>query len=227
MCRLASLRSRLAMLRRAFSLGVLLALSLALPAWAQDAPSLEALQARYDRLASLRASFTQVTASEFADDSVRVRGRVLLAGNQYRVETPSQIVVTNDTTTWIYAPADSQVVVNDADAQASTLTPQAFLTASAQKYTVTAVRSVRRRGAGHHVLALTATGTAARFQKASLWVRMSDQIVTRLRAADRNGSTLDLRLNDIAVNPSLGNAPFTFSVPSGVEVVDLRRTASQ
>lgn len=216
------------MLRRAFSLGVLLALSLALPAWAQDAPSLEALQARYDRLASLRASFTQVTASEFADDSVRVRGRVLLAGNQYRVETPSQIVVTNDTTTWIYAPADSQVVVNDADAQASTLTPQAFLTASAQKYTVTAVRSVRRRGAGHHVLALTAaTGTAARFQKASLWVRMSDQIVTRLRAADRNGSTLDLRLNDIAVNPSLGNAPFTFSVPSGAEVVDLRRTASQ
>ncbi len=227
MCRLASLRSRLAMLRRAFSLGVLLALSLALPAWAQDAPSLEALQARYDRLASLRASFTQVTASEFADDSVRVRGRVLLAGNQYRVETPSQIVVTNDTTTWIYAPADSQVVVNDADAQASTLTPQAFLTASAQKYTVTAVRSVQRRGAGHHVLALTATGTAARFQEASLWVRISDQIVTRLRATDRNGSTLDLRLNDIAVNPSLGNAPFTFSVPNGAEVVDLRQTASQ
>jgi outer membrane lipoprotein-sorting protein len=44
-----------------------------------------------------------------------------------------------------------------------------------------------------------------------------------MRATDRNGSTLDLRLRDIATKPSLQDSSFTFSPPAGVEVVDLRR----
>ncbi len=215
------------MLRRLFFLGLLVGLGLATPTKAQDAPSLDALQARYDRLTSLRATFTQVSASEFASDSTRMNGRVLLAGNQYRVETPSQTVVANDTTTWIYSPADSQVVVNDADTDASTLTPQTFLATASTKYDVAETRSVQRRGIPHHVFALTATTEAARFRQATLWVRQSDQIVTRLRATDRNGSTLDLRLNNITVNPTFEGSPFTFSAPPEIEVVDLRQTASQ
>lgn len=193
---------------------------------AQDALSLEALQARYDRLGTLRASFTQVIGSTFADDSTRIQGRVLLAGNKYRVETPSQTVVTNGETTWIYSPADSQVVVNDAGSQESTVTPQTFLTASAERYEIESSRTDTRSGTPHTVLSLKATAQSARFRKATLWVRQSDRIVTRLRATDRNGSTLDLRLHDIVVDSTLEGTPFTFSAPDGVEVVDLRAESS-
>lgn len=214
------------MLRR--SLFVLSAVLLAFtpPAPAQDAPSLEALQARYDQLDGLRATFLQVTASEFAGDSTRIEGRVLLSGNKYRVESPGQTVVTNGETTWIYSPADSQVVVNDADANASTITPQTFLTASAKTYDVVSTRTTQRNGALHDVLSLTATADTARFRRATLWVRRSDRIVTRLRATDRNNSTLDLRLYDIAVDPAFEGSPFTFSPPKTAEVVDLRKNAS-
>jgi outer membrane lipoprotein carrier protein len=214
------------MRRRVFVLVFPLLLVFAPLAPAQEAPSLEALQDRYDRLGGLRATFTQVTQSDFANDSTQVDGRVLLAGDKYRVETPSQTVVTNGATSWIYSPADSQVVVSDADAEASTITPQTFLTASAERYEVTTTRTSRRDGALHNVLSLTATGDAARFQEAVLWVRRTDRIVTRLRATDRNGATLDLRLHDIAVNPTFEGRPFTFSAPDGVEVVDLRANAS-
>lgn len=215
------------MIRRASLLGLLLCLSFGTSAPAQDAPSLKVLQDRYDQLTGLRATFTQMTASEFASDSSRIEGRVLLAGNNYRVETPSQTVVSNGTTTWIYSPADSQVVVNNADADASTITPQTFLTASAKRYDVTSTRTVRRDGTPHHVLSLSATTKSARFSEATLWVRQSDQIVTRLRATDRNGSTLDLRLHDIAVSPNFEDTPFTFSAPKGIDVVDLRSNASK
>lgn len=211
---------------RLFLAGLLVGLALPLSAPAQEAPSLEALQARYDRLGGLQAAFTQVTSSEFAGGSTQVEGTVHLAGNKYRVETPSQTVVTNGTTTWIYSPADSQVVVNDADAEASTITPQAFLTTSAENYTVTSTRSASRQGTPHHVLTLTATGSSARFEDATLWVRRGDDIVTRLRATDRNGTTLDLRLQDIVVNPSIDEATFSFTAPNGVEVVDLRPDAA-
>lgn len=212
------------MSRRLLLLGVLLC-AVALPAGAQDSgPTLQALQSRYDALAGLRATFTQVTASEFADDSTRIDGTVLLAGNRYRVETPAQTVVTDGATTWIYSPADSQVVVNTADAEASTLTPQAFLTTAAEKYDRTSARSATRAGTAHEVLSLAAANSSARFEEATLWVRRPDRVVTRLRAIDRNGSILDLRLRDIRIDPPISGDPFSFSPPEDVEVVDLRPT---
>jgi outer membrane lipoprotein carrier protein len=118
------------------------------------------------------------------------------------------------------------VVINDADADASTVTPQTFLTASAQRYHVTATRTAERSGAAHDVLSLSATAESAQFRKAILWVRRTDRIVTRLRATDRSGSTLDLRLYEIDLVSDFADAPFTFSPPDGVEVVDLRADAS-
>jgi outer membrane lipoprotein carrier protein len=169
----------------------------------------------------------QVSASEFTSDSSQIEGRVLLSGNKYRVEAPAQTVVNNGRTTWIYSPVDSQVVVNDAEADASTITPQTFLTSSAERYDVASTRTTRRDGTPHDVLSLSAANDTARFAQATLWVRQSDRIVTRLRATDRNGATLDLRLYEIEVDPALEGQPFVFSPPSGIEVVDLRGEASK
>ncbi|MFB6098111.1 MAG: outer membrane lipoprotein carrier protein LolA [Salinibacter sp.] len=215
------------MRHRILPLALMCFLFLSPPTSAQDAPSLAELQARYERLNGLRAAFIQITTSEFAGDSTRIDGRVLLQGNKYRVETPGQTVVTNGETTWIYSPADSQVVVNNADRSGSTITPQTFLTTSAEAYEVTATKTTRRNGALHDVLSLTATADTTRFRKATLWVRRTDRIVTRLRATDRNGATLDLRLHDIVVNPAFKDTPFTFSPPEGAEVVDLRRNSGE
>lgn len=194
------------------------------PVYAQSEPiSLETVHTAYTNLDALQAEFTQVVSSEFAEDSTRLTGTVLLSGNKYRVEAPDQTVVTDGTTTWIYTPADTQVVVNDADQGESAVTPDAFLTASAERYTVTETRNVQRSGRPHHRLDIEATDSASQFETATLWVRGSDHIVSRMRATDRNGSTLDLRLHEIEVNPSIVDTAFTFHPPDGVEVIDLRQ----
>jgi len=199
-------------------------LTLASPALAQtNALSLSDVQEAYDDLEGLRASFTQFISSDFAGDTTRVEGTVLLSGNKYRVQTPDQTVITNGETTWIYTPADSQVVINDAGNEATQVTPKTFLTASSERYRITESQSVTRAGAPHQKLAVTATDSTSRFEAAVLWVRQADRVVTRMQATDRNGSTLDLRLGDITVNPTLEDSSFAFSPPNGVEVVDLRR----
>ena len=199
-------------------------LTLASPALAQtNALSLSDVQEAYDDLEGLRASFTQLISSDFAGDTTRVEGTVLLSGNKYRVQTPDQTVITNGETTWIYTPADSQVVINDAGNDATQVTPKTFLTASSERYRITESQSVTRAGAPHQKLAVTATDSTSRFEAAVLWVREADRVVTRMQATDRNGSTLDLRLGDITVNPTLEDSSFAFSPPNGVEVVDLRR----
>ncbi len=211
-------------MNRLAPLVVLLGLTFASPALGQaDALSLTDVQEAYDALDGLRASFTQVISSNFAGDTTQIRGTVLLSGNKYRVEAPDQTVVTDGQTTWIYTPADSQVVLNDAEQDESTVTPETFLTASADLYTVTTSSPTTRQGAPHVKLAISASDSASRFTEATLWVRRTDRVVTRMRATDRNGSILDLRLRDIVVNPDLGTDPFSFSPPENVEVIDLRR----
>lgn len=199
-----------------------LGLVFTIPALAQDDVSLSDVQTTYDALDGLRASFTQVISSDFAGDTTKLRGTVVLSGNKYRVETATQTVVTDGQTTWIYTPADSQVVINDTEQDASTVTPETFLTASATRYEKTGTTSTTRRGRPHVKLTVAATDSSSRFTEATLWVRRSDRVVTRMRATDRNGSALDLRLRNLVVNPPRTDNPFTFTPPTGVEVVDLR-----
>jgi len=181
----------------------------------------------YRALDGLEASFEQVMSSEFAGDTLRVRGSVLLSGNKYRVQTPDQTVVTDGETTWIYTPADSQVVINDAETGDGRVTPETFLTASTDRYEVTSTASTTRLGTAHQILDVTATEASARFESVRLWVRTSDRIVTRMRATDRDGSTIDLRLRDLIVDPDTlrGETPFRFSPPETAEVIDLRPDA--
>jgi outer membrane lipoprotein carrier protein len=155
---------------------------------------------------------------------MRVRGSVVLSGNKYRVETPTQTVVTDGATTWIYTPADSQVVVNDADTGPSTITPETFLTASSDRYAVEDSAPTRRLGAPHLRLDVTATTPDARFQSVRLWVRRADRVVTRMQATDRDGSTVDLRLREVTVNPDTlrSGTPFAFAPPAHASVIDLR-----
>jgi len=200
----------------------LLVLLATAPCAAQPSLSLDDVRRAYQDLGGVQAAFTQVVGSEFADDSTRITGTVVLSGNRYRVETPAETVVANDSTTWIYTPADSQVVVNDAETEDGPLTPEAFLASSTDQYQTTDREAVRRDGTPHLRLRLEATTPDTRFREAVLWVREEDRIVTRLQATDRSGSTFDLRLRDITLEPSLADDTFVFSPPSGVEVVDLR-----
>jgi len=210
---------------RLATLVVLLSLILTPPAGGQSTSlSLSDVQEAYENLDGLRASFTQVISSDFAGDTTRLDGTVSLSGNKYRVEIPNQTVVTDGETTWIYTPADSQVVINDAEQEESTVTPETFLTASDDRYDETASTPTTRQGTPHVKLTVAATDSASRFKEATLWVRRSDRVVTRMRATDRNGSTLDLRLKNLVVNPELRDDPFTFSPPEGLEIIDLRRS---
>lgn len=200
---------------------IILAVS-ALPAAAQPSLTLDDVRAAYQSLDGLEASFTQVVGSAFANDSTRIEGSVLLAGDRYRVKTPGQVVVTDGSTTWIYSPADRQVVIDSAESSDGPITPKTFLDESAQRYEVTDQGSTVVDDTPHVRLSLSSTTSESRFQEAMLWVRRSDRMVTRLRATDRDGATFDLHLRDLRVNPSLSDSTFSFRPPDNTEVVDLR-----
>ena len=192
------------------------------PVFAQNGSAvLQDVQERYDTVAGMEATFTQTVTSPFRDDSTRLEGRLFVRGDMYRIETVEQTLITDGTTSWIYTPADSQVVVNDAASSKMALSPETFFTDYAARYRVDSLRPAGPTADAEQILALTPSSPDAAFGSVTLWVR-PDRVITRLQVTDSGGSTITVRLRNIRLNPTLARERFSFEPPPDVEVIDLR-----
>ncbi|HHP7238990.1 LolA family protein [Longibacter sp.] len=201
---------------------ILLAVGTTGPALAQSgADLLEEVQARYESIDGIQSRFVQTVESEFAS-ARRTEGTLYLAGARYRVETDQQTFVTDGSTTWIYSPAQKQVIINRASDDGSDLTPQTFFTDYAARYAVDTSRDTTVAGTAFTVLDLKPSVPEASFDHVRLWVNPVSRIIERLRVRDANGSVITIRLRDISVNPGLSDTTFRFDPPEDVEIVDLR-----
>jgi outer membrane lipoprotein carrier protein len=180
------------------------------------------VQSRYEALDAFQARFEQTVESDFAQQATDTEGLLIVSGNRYRVETDQQTYVTDGETSWIYSPADRQVVVNDASADDVSLSPETFFTDYANRFTLESRRDVRDGGVRYAVVDLTPVTERSSFQRVTLRVRLSDLVITRLNVEDRSGSTVTIRLEDVVLNPRLPAGVFTFTPPDDAEVVDLR-----
>lgn len=183
---------------------------------------LERVQEKYESIDALRVRFTQKTESEFSKRSTRATGTLYLQGNKFRIETLSQTLVTDGTTTWIYTPSENQVVINDFVDDGQTLTPDEIFYDYPERYNVAAMETVEQDGETYYIMDLTPKSADSAYRAARAHVRAQDAMITRLRLTDQNGSTVIFNLTEIQLNPSLSADQFTFDAPDDAEIVDLR-----
>ena len=187
-------------------------------ATAQDNPETVArrLQDRYGAAETLTADFVQSIGSQ------RVSGTLSVRGDAFRIDLGSQLLVTDGTTLWSYSKDDGQVVVQDYDpAQVGFSVGQLF-TDYLDVFRVTGATSAKLSGVAHEVLTLRPRESGSSVRDATLYVRASDGIPTRVRVHDANGATLAFDLPNVRLNAALPASTFRFAAPAGTEVVDLR-----
>jgi outer membrane lipoprotein carrier protein len=182
---------------------------------------LQRVQQNYEAADGLRATFTQQTRSPFSEDTVTFEGTLLLQGAKYRIETRQQTLVTDGTTTWIYNPATSQVIINQYVNDETIITPDEIFTDYLERYNIETTQASDRDGS-IVAIDLAAADTSAYYTDVTVHVRRSDAMLTRVRLEDQNGATTLFRLDDIQLNPTFDPEAFTFSPPPDADVVDLR-----
>lgn len=206
-----------------FALVAVVVLLAGRPALAQDGSAvIQRLQAKYDAIEALQASFTQTMTSPYYDGAETFSGTVLLSGDRYRVETGNQTLVTDGRVTWIYNASDNQVLINDATQDDTNFSLSDLLFNYEEHYVVTSSEAVSVNGQGHVKLNLKPKARDSFFRSVALWVRDQDTLVTRLEVDDVNETTMIFDLDDISLNPSLQANAFSFTPPQGAEVIDLR-----
>lgn len=193
------------------------------PAAAQDAEDVfERLKDKYDSIESLRAEFSQTMSSSYMDEQATSHGVLIASGEKYRVETEGQTLVTDGEVTWVYMPSQQQVLINDYMEDEQTFSVNEFLFDYDERFKLSDVQTSTLDGEDHFVVSLEPKSKDAFFTEATLSMRARDNVVTRLQVVDVNGTTMVFRLTNIQINPTLDAGVFSFTPPTGAEVVDLR-----
>ena len=174
------------------------------------------LQQRYGTAETLRAQFVQTAGGQ------RLQGTISARGDAFRLDLGSQVLVTDGGTLWSYSRDDEQVVVQDYEPARVGFSVGQLFTDYLDVFRVTGAAKATIGGVRHDVLTLRPRQSGMSVRDATLYVRSSDGVPTRVRVHDTNGGTLAFDLRDVQRNVPLAASTFRFDAPRGTEVVDLR-----
>ncbi|MEM1115719.1 MAG: outer membrane lipoprotein carrier protein LolA [Bacteroidota bacterium] len=174
------------------------------------------LQERYGATESLQASFVQAVGAQ------RLEGTLSVRADAFRLDLGRQVLVTDGTTLWSYSRDDQQVVVQDYEPARVGFNVGQLFTDYLDVFRVTGASRATVDGVRHDVLTLRPREAGMSVRDATLYVRSSDAVPTRVRVHDTGGGTLAFDLTDVRRNVPLPASTFQFTAPSGTEVVDLR-----
>ena len=190
-----------------------------LVAEAVSAQSLASIKALAQSVQHFRASFTYTVSSPYWDDEEEHTGSLAVQGAQYRVETGTDVILSHGPDTYVYRPAENQVLITTGEPAFSPVTLFGNFEAF---YEAVAMESVQYAGVRHHTVLLRPRDPDASVQEVAVWLRAGDGMITRVQSVDVNSTTMDIRLVDIDLNPRFAPDAFDLSFPESAEVIDLR-----
>ncbi len=188
---------------------------------AQDV--LEKVKKKYDSIIDAQLRFSQSTHFELTNIEQNITGTLLLKKtNKYRVETENQTIVTDGVTVWSYSAANKQVLVDHFKMDENSITPEKVLGGAPKEFTATLLGTDKIGNTDALELKLEPTNDQSMVKTMKLWVDNSTWLIRKAEIIDMNGKQTEYVVTEVKVNTGLEDSRFTFQVPEGVEVVDLR-----
>lgn len=198
-----------------------------LPAY-QDPTSIISRSAKkYAELTSFRADFRQ-TIDDRMIGTYDSEGKLVQQGESrlsMRFTDPKgDAIVMDGEYLWVYTPSTTPGQVLRLKVPTDpTYGPNVLawiLTDPAKRYNARYVKSDAVAGRAVDVLSLTPIDKSLPFSEATVWLDQYDYLPRRLEILERGGTRRTLVLSAVEVNRRVGSDTFTFSVPSGVRVID-------
>jgi chaperone LolA len=185
---------------------------------------LEKVRATYDALESLSADFEKEYTWALAGETQALSGKLYLKkGDRYRIETESQIIVTDGKTVWTYSPQKAQVFVDQMEKSKENPLPRDLLIKYTSDFKAKYLRSDKLGEVDCHVLLLTAREEDSFAQSVTVWVDKKTFVALQIEQRDLNDNITVYRLQNLALNNKLADQLFTFAIPHDAEVIDLRK----
>jgi len=213
--------------KRLFSLAALAAgLIIAASSFAQAEPDAERIvakvKAQLDKIESLSCSFERDHIWKAMDRAQNIAGTIRLKKPyKLRVEYPAQTIVVDGKSAWTYIPRNKQATVTKfKQSDAEYPTPQSiFKRYSQRKAEIIGLESVNGKTAD--VLHLVPAGPND--IDVTVWIDRSLNFPVKSVEKNAGGDVTTSTLTDVILNGKIADSVFTFQVPDGVRMVDMRK----
>lgn len=192
--------------------------------------AIEAAVSAYANIRTARASFEQTITNPLLGSTFRSKGEFEQSRPNkfaFRFTDPKgDVIVCDGRFVWVYLPASTPGRVNKAlcggDQAGSLDLIGEFFTNPKERYTIgdggAAAVGERRT----HVVLLTPKAKEAAFVRARVWIEPTTGSLVQFEAVEPNGLTRLVRITSFSPNAAVNARAFTFAVPKGVKVVDIK-----
>lgn len=177
---------------------------------------------KYESLRYLTLRFQQIFEWKLTGEKQEIMGVVHVApGDKYRVETPTQLIVSDGKTVWTYNKPVDQVIIDKLGEDRAPLLRDLVLRYM-RDYRAELLGEEELAGRKCWVLLLKAKTPGELVGEIKVWVDAERYIVWQTEEEDANGNRNRYVVTAFEEPPSLSAGLFTFSPPDSAEVIDLR-----
>ena len=159
--------------------------------------------------------FLQITRSDIFQTQDTIRGTIKTGGQgRFRIETPSQVMVSNGIVEWDYSPENEQVIVDTLDRQ-SDIDPLTIIYDPLRIYSC----QNQEENQGGIIFSMVALDSTLSPAKLDITVAGNDFTPLKMEYVDENGSEIKIIILKFRQADTISDSSFEFSAPDGIEVI--------
>ncbi len=192
----------------------------------EPAQVLEKVREAYSKIDDASATFTEQVKFKYTNVQQSLSGELQMKkDNKYRIQTDQQTIITDGKTVWAYSPINRQVLIDTYKENAKTFSPDKFLfSVPTDFYAVFLNENLPSTNARYVLKLIPRKGTpsAAMVTSLKIWVSEKDWSIRKVEYIDMNETQSVYTIHSLTINNGVADSVFSFTVPNGVQVVDLR-----
>jgi len=184
---------------------------------------LEKVRRKYDSIEDARFDFSQKITFSMTMIEQTMSGTLFLKKtNKYRLELDDQTIVTNGRTVWKYSMPQNQVIIDTFKMNERSLSPERILAGAPEDFFSTLLGKGKIGKSDVVSLKLVPKSDDSLIKSLKLWIDESSWLIRKVELLDVNEKQTVYLVNDVKINVGLQDSYFTYQIPDGSEVVDLR-----
>lgn len=180
------------------------------------------IEGKYDSLKTLSVSFQELIKSQDFTTLRKFKGKMYLKNpNKFRIELPSQVVVSDGEFIWVYSKENRQVTKNRVDKSRELFRPNDYLFNFRKNYNyeLTGEENIDKKSC--YKMVYTSKTEDEFFKKITVFFERETLLAQRIEYLDQNENYTTLSFKVIKPDVVLSDSKFVFNPLPGVELVDL------
>lgn len=180
------------------------------------------VQNKYKKTEDIQSNLEEVFLWKLTQNQDTVRGKIYLKKeNYFRIETTTQVIVTDGRQVWTYSPINNQTVIDNFRPTEEKFLPQQFIFSFSKDYRAELGGEEEIEGKKCYVLLLQPLKEHLIVKQAKVWID-KEWITRRVQYTDVNDNLTTYIFRNIQFNVKLKRELFKFESPSGTEIIDMR-----